>query len=150
MKRYRRSGFLVGVLSLLLVACGPAAVSIAGSSGGQAQPVVAAAEAFALPDEIDPASVAGLYDSGEIAVIDVREAWEYEAGHIPGAALIPLGELAERVDEVPRDRPVVLVCRSDNRSGQALRLLARQGFDNLSNMMGGMLAWEAAGYATAR
>ncbi len=94
--------------------------------------------------------MADLYDSGEIAVIDVREAWEYEAGHIPGAALIPLGELAERVDEVPRDRPVVLVCRSDNRSGQAFQLLARQGFDNLSNMMGGMLAWEAAGYATAR
>jgi len=149
-KRYRRSGFLVGVLSLLLVACGPVAVSITGDSGVQAQPVVAAVEGIALPAEIDPASVADLYDSGEITVIDVREAWEYEAGHIPGAALIPLGELAERVDEVPRDRPVVLVCRSDNRSGQALRLLSRQGFDNLSNMMGGMLAWEAAGYATAR
>jgi len=149
-KRYRRSGFLVGVLSLLLVACGPVAVSVAGDSGVQAQPVVAAAEGIALPAEIDAASVADLYDSGEIAVIDVREAWEYEAGHIPGAALIPLGELEERIDEVPRDVPVVLVCRSDNRSGQALSLLRRQGFDNLSNMMGGMLAWEAAGYAIAR
>ncbi|MFO7628412.1 MAG: rhodanese-like domain-containing protein, partial [Prochlorococcaceae cyanobacterium] len=90
--------------------------------------------------------MAELYDSGEIAIIDVREAWEYDQGHIPGATLIPLDRLMGRLDEVPTDLPVVLVCRSANRSGQAYRALVQQGFDNVSNMLGGMLAWEAAGY----
>jgi rhodanese-related sulfurtransferase len=147
---YRRVSAVLVVLAIGLSACGGGPTSLSENVAIQVQPVVAQVSDLTLPAEVQPARVAELYDTGEIVIIDVREAWEYEAGHIPGATLIPLGELAGRVDEVPQDQPVVLVCRSDNRSGQAYRFLARQGFDKLSNMMGGMLAWEASGYDIAK
>ena len=98
-----------------------------------------------LGPELAPEVVADLNEQGAITVVDVREEWEYAEGHIVGAQLIPLGTLRDRVDEIPTDQPVVLVCRSGNRSGQAFRFLRQQGFENVHNMAGGMLAWEAAG-----
>jgi rhodanese-related sulfurtransferase len=147
---YRRIWVPVFALALVLAGCGGGAMAVGGNVVVATAPAVADAGELVLPAQIDPARVVELYDSGEVVVIDVREAWEYEEGHIPGATLIPLNMLAARLDEVPREGPVVLVCRSDNRSGQAQRFLIQQGFDNVSNMTGGMLAWEAAGYETAR
>jgi rhodanese-related sulfurtransferase len=148
---YRRLLALVGALVIGLTACGGGAGGLAGGVAIQAQPAVAGPTiGLSLPAEVTPERVAELYDTGQIAVIDVREMWEYEQGHIPGATLIPLDSLAGRLDEIPRDQPVVLVCRSSNRSGQAHRMLVRQGFDNVSNMLGGMLEWEAAGYDISR
>jgi rhodanese-related sulfurtransferase len=83
-------------------------------------------------------------------VIDVRESDEFSSGHIPGAVLIPLGELADRSDEIPTDVPVILVCRSGNRSSQAYHYLAQQGFENIHNMLGGMLEWIDAGYQVVK
>jgi len=117
---------------------------------GAAEVSAASGASAALPAEVDVHRVAELNAQGEIAVIDVREDWEYAQGHIEGAQLIPLGALASRVDEVPTDLPVVVVCRSGNRSAQAYRLLRDSGFENVSNMTGGMLAWEAAGLDVAR
>ncbi len=77
-------------------------------------------------------------------VLDVRQPDEYRSGHIGGARLIPLSELKQRVNELPRDRKIVCVCRSGNRSDSAARLLAPLGFD-VVNMNGGMLAWQRAG-----
>jgi len=57
-----------------------------------------------------------------------------------------LGELANRTDEVPTDVPVVMVCRSGNRSAQAVQILQKAGFTNIHNMTGGMIAWNQAGY----
>jgi phage shock protein E len=99
-----------------------------------------------LGPNVSPKALEQIYATGAVTVIDVREAWEYAEGHIPGATLIPLGELAQRIDEIPVGQPVVLVCRSDNRSGQAYRWLRQQGRENVHNMTGGMLAWQAAGY----
>jgi thioredoxin 1 len=82
-------------------------------------------------------------------VLDVREHDEYAAAHIDGAQLIPLGTLANRLDEVPRDQPVIVVCRSGNRSGSATDLLIEHGVDAW-NMAGGMTAWTAADLPTAR
>jgi len=82
----------------------------------------------------------------EIVIIDVRELEEFAVGRIPGATLIPLGELASRTDEVPADKPVVMVCRSGNRSAQAVQILQKAGFTNIHNMTGGMIEWTAAGY----
>ncbi|MCD6285260.1 MAG: rhodanese-like domain-containing protein, partial [Anaerolineae bacterium] len=107
--------------------------------------VEAAPEVVELSDEVKPETVAEFNAQGKIAVIDVREDWEFAEGHIPGATLIPLGSLPDRVDEIPTDKPVVLVCRSGNRSGQAFRFLSGEGYDNISNMTGGMNAWSAAG-----
>ncbi|HEY9897806.1 MAG TPA: rhodanese-like domain-containing protein [Pantanalinema sp.] len=73
-------------------------------------------------------------------VLDVREPGEYAVGHIAGSHLIPLGSLPERHSEVPRDRKVVVVCRSGGRSASATRLLLAEGHD-ATNMAGGMLAW---------
>jgi glyoxylase-like metal-dependent hydrolase (beta-lactamase superfamily II)/rhodanese-related sulfurtransferase len=83
-----------------------------------------------------------------VAVIDVREPDEYlgPLGHIRGATLIPLGQLTHRVDELPRDRPLVMVCRSGARSAQATVLLQRAGFPQVANLNGGMLRWRADGH----
>jgi sulfur dioxygenase len=82
-----------------------------------------------------------------IQVIDVREPAEFvsDLGHIPGARLIPLAELAARSAEIDKGRPVVTVCRSGARSAQAVALLQKSGFTQLANMAGGMLRWRAEG-----
>jgi glyoxylase-like metal-dependent hydrolase (beta-lactamase superfamily II)/rhodanese-related sulfurtransferase len=80
-------------------------------------------------------------------IIDVRERDEFEGplGRISGARWIPLGELARRVGELARDRPVVAVCRSGARSAQASVLLQQAGFTEVANLAGGMLRWHAEG-----
>jgi len=90
--------------------------------------------------------VAQVMSETEIVIVDVREDWEYSSGHIAGAVLIPLGEIADRVDEIPTDVPVVLVCRSGNRSSQAYRYLKQQGYENVHNILGGMVDWTGSGY----
>ena len=74
-------------------------------------------------------------------LIDVRETYEYEIARIDGARLIPLGEIAERADELPRDRPIVVHCHSGRRSAEAVRLLQQRGFGNIYNLEGGIDAW---------
>lgn len=82
-----------------------------------------------------------------LQLIDVRSAEEYtHEGHIAGARLIPLPVLAQRLAEIARDTPVVLVCRSGNRSQVAADLLAKAGYNALFNLQGGMIAWRRAGY----
>lgn len=79
-------------------------------------------------------------------VIDVRSPEEYAYdGHIGGSRLLPLPQLAMRIEELPRDRPIVCVCRSGNRSHVACELLLRQGFTDVTNLTGGMIAWRSAG-----
>lgn len=80
-------------------------------------------------------------NNGESYVIlDVREAEEWEVGHIPGATWIPLGELPGRLHELPQEREIVCVCRSGNRSAFATQLLATAGY-KATNLRGGMLDW---------
>ena len=81
----------------------------------------------------------------DIQIIDVREPQEFTdaLGHIRGARLLPLSELAGRTDEVDRGRPVVAVCRSGARSAQATVLLQKAGFKDVANLAGGMLRWRA-------
>lgn len=80
-----------------------------------------------------------------LRVIDVREPEEYDGplGHIPGAILIPLGSLAQRAAEIPRDRPLITVCRAGGRSAQASVLLRKAGLEQVANLAGGMLRWRA-------
>lgn len=100
-------------------------------------------------DEVAPAEARRRQAAGGV-LIDVREPSEWRNGHAPGAALIPLGELPTRLGEVPRDREVLLICRSGNRSGQAQRLLQARGYTRVVNVAGGMLAWERAGLPVER
>lgn len=77
-------------------------------------------------------------------VLDVREPEEYAHGHVPGAINLPQAELASRLDEVPRDRPLLLVCRSGVRSLRAAQFLRQVGFDRVANVRGGTQAWQKA------
>jgi rhodanese-related sulfurtransferase len=85
------------------------------------------------------------YRSGAF-ILDVRTSAEWTQGHIPGSILIPLDQLSGRLSEVPRDRDVVVVCRTGVRSAQGLQILQQAGFTRAASMTGGMTAWQAAGY----
>ncbi len=87
-------------------------------------------------------------NAGAVFILDVREPDEFDGplGHIDGAHLIPLGSLAERIDEVPREQPVVTVCRAGGRSAQATVILRRHSFDAVANLAGGMLRWRAQSF----
>ena len=75
-------------------------------------------------------------------LLDVRQEWEYDEDHIPGARLVPLVDLPDRMDELAGDRPVLVYCASGGRSMAAASLLMGQGFDDISNLVGGMSAWQ--------
>ena len=82
-----------------------------------------------------------------VTLLDVREPVEFdgELGHIPGAVLLPVGQLTARLAELDRSRPIVAVCRSGGRSVQATVLLRRHGIPDAASLRGGMLAWRAEG-----
>ncbi len=96
-----------------------------------------------LPLVVSVADAAAMRDDGAF-VLDVREPDEWAAGHIAGATLIPLGQLPDRLGEVPAGRTLVVVCRTGNRSAQGRDILLQAGFAATS-MAGGMTDWIAAG-----
>jgi rhodanese-related sulfurtransferase len=92
--------------------------------------------------EVPSVSVSEVAD--DACFLDVREADEWAAGHIDGAIHLPMGQLVERLHEVPSDRHVVAVCRTGARSGQVTAYLVQQRI-SIRNLAGGMQAWAAAG-----
>lgn len=88
--------------------------------------------------------------TGDVAVLDVRGRAEWEAGHLPGVENIPVGYLADRLDQIPRDQPVVVHCQGGARSAIAASLLRSRGYDNVINLAGGYADWQAAGNPTER
>jgi rhodanese-related sulfurtransferase len=93
--------------------------------------------------EIEPAWVEE--HRPNVQIVDVRDEEEFHGplGHIDGARLLPLAELAQRTDELSKDRPVITVCRAGARSAQAVTLLKKAGFEQVANLAGGMLRWRA-------
>jgi rhodanese-related sulfurtransferase len=87
--------------------------------------------------------LAAALDQGE-PVVDVREPVEFREGHVPGATNIPMGQLAARLGEIDRNRPVHVVCASGNRSSAMADVLAANGFDAI-NVAGGTSAWIRSG-----
>ena len=79
-----------------------------------------------------------------IALIDVREADEYESGHVPGAVNIPLSDFTNRIDEIPK-KLVYFICRSGGRSMQACEICVDFGLTNVKNVAGGTIGWISAG-----
>lgn len=131
---------LIALTSLALVGCGPAqppAEEIADATFG----------ANEAPLSLSPQQyVEDVRGEGiDHLLIDVREPWEFQDGHIEGAINIPLGQLESRISELPGDVPLVLYCRSGNRSGQAASILQRNGVTGVYNM-GGTIDWTGAGY----
>jgi rhodanese-related sulfurtransferase len=79
---------------------------------------------------------------GNVILLDVREESEWAAGHAPMASLIPLSELPDHLDELPRDQLIICACRSGGRSLRAATFLQESGFDAV-NLTGGMMSWFA-------
>ena len=123
------------LIALLLVA---GCASTPASSTSEASP------RGALAATVSVAGAATLRDDGAF-VLDVREPAEWADAHIPGATLIPLGELPSRLDEVPGDRSIVVVCRSGNRSAAGRDILLAAGFASVTSLDGGITDWAAAG-----
>lgn len=82
----------------------------------------------------------------DVFMLDVRTPEEYQAGHIPGATLIPLDQLSVRYGELPLDETIVVYCRSGNRSLEAVYLLENAGFERVHSMDRGINSWIALGY----
>jgi rhodanese-related sulfurtransferase len=101
-------------------------------------------------DCLSPAQLKARLAEGGLQLVDVRTSGEFRAGSIPGARLIPLSELSERTAELDRNKPVVLACRSGNRSAQAYKTLKALGFEKVSHLAGGLAAWGAAGLTVQR
>ncbi|WP_374687745.1 rhodanese-like domain-containing protein [Promineifilum sp.] len=89
-----------------------------------------------------------LQADARVVIVDVRQPVETRAGVIPGAVLIPLTEFGGRLAELPRDRPILTICRSSHRSPIAARQLKRAGYD-VTDVSGGMIAWKRAGLPIA-
>jgi glyoxylase-like metal-dependent hydrolase (beta-lactamase superfamily II)/rhodanese-related sulfurtransferase len=114
-------------------------------------------EAVGLPtasggvEDITVAELNAMLSNGNnMVVVDVRELWEYRQGHVHGARLIPLGDLATRVVELDHATPTVLICASGNRSQSASALLGQKGFAKVYNVLGGVTDWIDAGLPVER
>ena len=94
--------------------------------------------------EIDVEALAGLLAAGEVALLDVRMPDEYEEAHVPGAVLVPLPELPDRLADVPRGDVLYVICKSGGRSAKAVELLVAGGVD-AANVAGGTMAWIDSG-----
>jgi len=95
-----------------------------------------------LFEQVTPAEVQAMRERGDdFAILDTRSPDEYEQGRIPGATLVPLGALRTRVAEIPREKPVVALCKTSLRAYEASRCLQGRGFTNIKVMSGGMMAW---------
>lgn len=82
-------------------------------------------------------------------LLDVREPEEWVQFHIPGATLIPLGQLPDRLKEVPNDQEVIVVCRTGRRSAQGRDILLKAGYTKVTSMTGGVTQWQAQGFPIA-
>lgn len=87
-----------------------------------------------------------MIDSGDVFLLDVRSAGEFETEHIEGAVNINVNELSSRLDEVPRDETILVYCRSGSRSITASNILVDAGYTDVYNMLGGIGQWKTAGY----
>ncbi|MBK8452932.1 MAG: rhodanese-like domain-containing protein [Thiofilum sp.] len=96
--------------------------------------------------QLDTTQAVRLLNDDNTIVIDVREGNEVSAGKIKGARHIPLGQVATRVGELEKfkDQPILVYCRSGNRSAMAANTLTKKGFTNVNNLAGGITSWESA------
>lgn len=121
---------LLAIFSLGLAACAPAPAQVAVET---------------LPAEISIDEAHQLYEEG-VFFLDVRTQEEWDEFHAPNSTLIPLDQLPNRVNELPSDEQIVVVCRSGNRSQAGRDILLDNGFDQVTSMTGGLNAWRSAGY----
>ena len=104
---------------------------------------------LATTEQIDVSELrARLAEDPSLQLVDVRRPPEYQSGHIERAVSVPLGELAKRAGALDPSRPLAVICASGYRSSTATSVLERLGFSRATNVVGGMNAWNAAGFDT--
>jgi len=135
---------LIAVLIFLMTCCVCAACAVV-SPVHQTVNDVKIQNTNALPSNVTVANALKMREKGAF-ILDVRQEWEWNWFHIPGSTLIPLGQLADRVAELPRDHDILVVCRSGYRSRKGRDILLNAGFTRVTSMDGGVKQWEAAGY----
>ena len=133
------SWFRMGLLLALL------AVTSIGIVSCRAAPAQISEGTTNLPAEISIDEAQQLYQEG-VFFLDVRTREEWDEFHAPNSMLIPLDQLPNRVSELPTDEPIVVVCRSGNRSQAGRDILLDHGFEQVTSMAGGLNAWRSAGY----
>ncbi len=120
----------IGAVGLLLLA-GAALLLLRPTSG--------------LPEEVTASQAMARYAAGAL-VLDVRTEAEWNQGHIAESMLIPLEELSNRLGELPRNRDIIVVCKSGARSKEAAAILRQAGFSRVTSLSGGLQGWVSAGY----
>jgi rhodanese-related sulfurtransferase len=123
---------LIAILSLGISACSSA-------------PAQVSADVDTLPATISIHEAHELYEEG-VFLLDVRTQEEWDDFHAPDTTLIPLDQLESRLGELPEDEPIVVVCRSGNRSQAGRDILLSNGYEPATSMAGGLNAWRDAGY----
>lgn len=100
---------------------------------------------------IQPAEYQTRFVDGKVAhtLVDVRTADEFRSGYIPGAVNISLQELSQKLDKIPKDKPVIVYCRSGNRSAYAAQTLLKAGYADVMDL-GGIIEWSRAGLPVKR
>jgi rhodanese-related sulfurtransferase len=97
---------------------------------------------------ISPREAAAEAEAGRAIIVDVREPDEFLAERAPGVALIPLSQFVARHQELPKDRPLLMLCAAGSRSASATAFLLQNGWTDVRNVSGGMMAWAASGLPT--
>lgn len=151
----RRMAAITGLIALLLVlgntlvACQPAPSTEPTRPTPTANPTATSIPAAVKPYPAEISTAEGLArrDQGAF-ILDVRQPDEWADYHVPGSTLIPLDQLPARLNEVPQDREIVVVCRSGNRSQAGRDILLKAGYPSVTSLKGGLSQWKAAGYPT--
>jgi len=128
---FRRPATQLGILGVVVLI-----VVIIVLSGGKST-----VSADNLPLNISPDQAYVLYQQNSAMFVDVRESYEWENYHIPNSTLIPLADLQNKLDTLPRDKPIIFVCESGSRSSYARDVLRGAGFTRVSSLVGGLPDW---------
>jgi rhodanese-related sulfurtransferase len=148
-RKKRQTQIVLAVVALVILAGGVWAIF-----GGDQAAAPAATQAdshVVTQDDLSPSiSVDDAYKKYQAGafLLDVRTQEEWDDYHIPNTTLIPMDDLGNRVDEVPQDQEVVVVCRSGNRSQAGREILISAGFTQVTSMDGGVNSWRESGYPT--
>jgi rhodanese-related sulfurtransferase len=130
---FKQPAFQIGLLVVAVLAV--VFIVLANSGGGSG-----------LAREISVDEAYQMYQQDGVYFLDVRTLEEWNEYHAPDTTLIPLDQLAARVNEVPKDQQIVVVCRSGNRSQSGRDILLQAGFTNVTSMAGGLSTWRDKGY----
>lgn len=135
----KRIAFFKFVITLLIL--GSSLLFLAGFSGCKAVKENASERIIITVDQVHEI----LVNDEDYFIIDVRNKEEYNQGHLDGAFLIPLDEIKQRVAEIPRNKPVIVYCRTGIRSSEAANILIEGGFKAVYDMKGGIVEWQNRG-----